>query len=68
MSYSNEVVRRARERLAQAKEDRESENRQHLAQAYAKVPRIREIDLLLRRTMTQAAYRVLAYNSFCVMW
>lgn len=63
MSYSNEVVRRARERLAQAKEDRESENRQHLAQAYAKVPRIREIDLLLRRTMTQAAYAAFEQGS-----
>lgn len=55
MGYSAEVVQRARARLAQAKEDRESENRQHLAEAYAKVPRIREIDMLLRRTMAQAA-------------
>ena len=55
MAYSTEVVRRARARLAQAKEDRESENRQHLAEAYARVPRIREIDILLRRTMAQAA-------------
>ena len=55
MAYSAEVVKRARARLAEAKEERESENRQHLAQAYAKVPRIREIDYLLRRTMAQAA-------------
>ena len=55
MAYSTEIVQRARERLAQAKEDRESENRQHLAEAYARVPRIREIDLQLRRTMAQAA-------------
>lgn len=55
MGYSAEVVQRARARLAQAREDRESENRQHLAQAYQEVPRIREIDLLLRRTMAQAA-------------
>lgn len=55
MAYSSEVVKRARERLAQAREDRESENRQHLAEAYARVPRIREIDMLLRRTMAQAA-------------
>ena len=55
MAYSAEVVRRARARLAQAKEDRESENREHLANAYAKVPRIREIDMQLRRTMAQAA-------------
>ena len=55
MAYSAEVVRRARARLAQAKEDRESENRQHLAEAYARVPRIKEIDLELRRTMARAA-------------
>lgn len=55
MAYSREVVQRARARLAQAKEDRESENRQHLAQAYAQVPRIKQIDMLLRQTMVQAA-------------
>ena len=55
MGYSAEVVRRARQRLAEAKEDRESENRQHLAQAYAKVPRLREIDRQLRMTMAHAA-------------
>ena len=55
MAYSAEVVKRARERLAQAREDRESENRQHLAEAYSRVPRIREIDIQLRRTMAQAA-------------
>ena len=60
MAYSAEVVKRARARLAQAKEDRESENRQHLAQAYARVPRIREIDMQLRRTMALAAQAVFA--------
>ena len=35
MAYSAEVVKRARDRLAQAREDRESENRQHLKEAYA---------------------------------
>ena len=55
MGYSTEVIQRARARLAQAKEDRESENRQHLAEAYRNVPRIREIDMELRRTMAQAA-------------
>lgn len=55
MAYSMEVVKRARDRLAQAKEDRESENRQHLAEAYARLPRLREIDIQLRRTMAQAA-------------
>ena len=55
MGYSVEVVRRARERLAQAREDRESENRQHLFEAYERVPRLKEIDLQLRRTMAMAA-------------
>ncbi|MBO7252663.1 MAG: ATP-binding protein [Oscillospiraceae bacterium] len=55
MAYSAEVVKRARARLAQAKEERESENRHHLAEAYTRVPRIREIDMQLRRTMAQAA-------------
>ena len=55
MAYSAEVVKRARARLAQAKEDRESENRQHLAEAYRRVPRIRDIDMELRLTMAQAA-------------
>ena len=60
MGYSKEVVQRARARLAQAKEDRESENRPHLAEAYDRVPRIRQIDILLRRTMAMAAQAVFA--------
>ncbi len=55
MAYSAEVMRRARARLAEAKEDRESENREHLAVAYAQVPRLKEIDRQLRMTMAQAA-------------
>lgn len=58
MAYSAEVLKRARERLAQAKADRESENQQHLSQAYERVPRIREIDRLLRQTMAAAAQAV----------
>ena len=60
MAYSKEVVQRARARLAQAKEDRESEHRQHLAEAYDRVPRLRQIDILLRRTMAMAAQAVFA--------
>ena len=60
MAYSAEVVKRARARLAQAKEDRESENRQHLAEAYERVPRIREIDMELRKTMVMAAQAAFA--------
>ncbi len=55
MAYSAEVVARARARLAEAREDRESENRQHLQEAYVRVPRIREIDILLRKTMAATA-------------
>ena len=55
MGYSMEVMQRARARLAAAKADRESENRQHLDEAYARVPRLREIDRQLRLTMAMAA-------------
>ncbi len=60
MAYSLEVISRARARLAQAREDRESENRQHLQEAYEKVPRIRQIDMELRRTMAMTARAVFA--------
>lgn len=59
MAYCLDVVIRARERLAQAKADRESLLQQHLLEAYAKVPRLQEIDGLLRQTMAatvQAAF------------
>lgn len=55
MGYSPQVLQRARARLAAAKADRESENRQHLAAAYEKIPRLREIDRQLRLTMAMAA-------------
>ncbi len=58
MSYSKEVLLRARQRLESARADRESENRQHLQTAYAQLPRLKEIDLQLRRTMTLAAQTV----------
>ena len=60
MAYSSEVVRLAQQRLAAMKADRESENLQHLMEAYAQVPRIREIDGLLRRSMVLAAQSVFA--------
>ena len=58
MGYSAEVIRRARARLAAAKADRESENQQHQAEAYERVPRLREIDRQLRMTMAMAAQAV----------
>ena len=60
MGYSAEVIRRARARLAEAKADRESENQQHLHEAYEKVPRLREIDKQLRITMVMAAQAAFA--------
>lgn len=60
MAYSPEVVARARRRLAEDKEERERENREHLAIAYEKVPRIREIDRLLRISMAKAAQAAFA--------
>ena len=62
MAYSAEVVRRARERLAQAKADRESENLQHLQSAYDQVPQLREIDKLLRQTMALAVQAAFSRN------
>ena len=60
MGYSAEVMKRARARLATAKADRESENQQHLAEAYKKLPRLQEIDRQLRMTMAMAAQAVFA--------
>ena len=58
MAYSKEVLQRARQRLESAKADRESENLQRLQQAYEQLPRLKEIDLQLRKTMTLAAQAV----------
>ena len=73
MGYSAEVVRRARDRLAQAREDRASEDRQHLAEAYERVPRIREIDRELRiglrseeHTSELQSQSTISYAVFCV--
>ena len=55
MAYSAEAVKRARARLESAKADRESQNRQRLQEAYTQVPRLGEIDKLLRVTMAKAA-------------
>lgn len=54
MAYSKEVVIRARERLAGMKADKESLAQQRLAEAYRQIPRLREIDRLLRQTMAAA--------------
>ncbi len=55
MAYSSQVLSRARACLAQQKADHESKYNHNLTAAYAQVPRLREIDLELRRTMALAA-------------
>ena len=60
MAYSPEVLARARRRLEEAREEKDRENREHLAIAYEKVPRIREIDRQLRITMAKAAQAAFA--------
>ncbi len=58
MGYSKEVMQRARERLARQKADVESMNAARLQQAYAQIPRLRQIDMQLRATMAKAAQAV----------
>lgn len=53
MAYSEQILRRARERLEQAKAERERENETRRRDAYARYPRLTEIDRELRLTMTQ---------------
>lgn len=60
MGYSKDVVIRARAILAQRKADRESQTAARLAQVYERLPRVRQIDTLLRQTMAQAAQAVFA--------
>ena len=55
MGYSKEVIIRAREILERDKAERESEYQRNLHIAYAREPRLKEIDLELRRTMIHAA-------------
>ena len=60
MAYSSEVVRAARARLAQEKADRASRYRENLQIAYEKLPRLQEIDNLLRKSMAVAALAAFA--------
>ena len=62
MAYSMEVITRAQNRLAQAKADRESKYLRDLRVAYEKLPRLKQIDRELRRTMAEAARNVFAQN------
>jgi len=55
MAYSAEVTRRAQQRLAQQKADHESKYNHRLFEAYEKLPRLKQIDLALRKSMVLAA-------------
>ena len=58
MPYSTQIVSRARARLAQAKADKESLYQRNLYEAYQRVPRLKEIDLELRKSMALIAQTV----------
>ena len=58
MGYSKEIVIRARQILASRKADRESQGTARLVEAYRRVPRLKELDVALRRTMALAAKAV----------
>lgn len=58
MGFSKSAVSRARGRLAQMKDERESLAAARLREVYEKLPRVREIDMQLRRTMVTAAQAV----------
>ncbi len=60
MAYSNEVVCRARSRLESMKADKASEYRQRLQIVYERLPRIRQIDMELRKSMVLATQAVFA--------
>lgn len=58
MTYSRDVVRRARRELESQKADHESRQQANLQEIYEKLPRVREIDKQLRISMVQAAQSV----------
>lgn len=60
MPYAKEIIHRATARLSQRRADRESETAARLQQAYAELPRLRQIDTQLRTTMAVAAQAVFA--------
>ena len=63
MGYAKEIVIRARGILARQRADRESENASRQAEAYRRVPRLRELDKGLRSTMAMAAQAVFAQGA-----
>lgn len=60
MPYSAETIKEAKRQLDSMKADKASRYQQNLQAAYQQVPRLKQIDLELRRTMAQAAQTVFA--------
>lgn len=54
MAYSSEVLNKARQRLESEKAEKQSKYFANLEAAYGAVPRLRQIDALLRQNMAQA--------------
>ncbi len=63
MAYSAEITARARAILAQQKADKESQYNRNLADAYNRIPELRQIDRQLRLTMAMAAQAAFAAGS-----
>ena len=59
MAYSEEILRRERARLELARTQRRQEQQARQEQAYARYPRLREIDRELRLTMSSLMANVL---------
>ena len=64
MPYSSEVIGRARQRLENEKTEKRSRYYANLEQAYREVPRLKEIDRLLRQTMVKTSGAVFAEPRF----
>lgn len=60
MGYSNEVLISARRQLEEENQRLKAENRRRQEQAYAQLPRLQELDSLLRRSMVVAAQAAFA--------
>ncbi len=53
MAYSEQILRRAQARLAQAKQEHDDEQQARIAAIYQAYPRLQELDKALKRTMAQ---------------
>lgn len=60
MGYTIDVIRRARRRLEERNADLRSRQNARLEEAYRRLPRLKELDMALRRTMIAAAQAALS--------